>query len=100
MKVPVIPETQSEHRIRDYVFINGVFYFHDQIGSISLSLKLKDSTDIDKSTSYLDMHLKIDSEGRRRTKLYYKRDDFNFLIVNLYVATFQQHLHMEYTSLS
>jgi hypothetical protein len=59
-----------------------VFYFHDQIASISLNLKLKDSTDIDKSTSYLDLHLKIDSEGRRRTKLYYKRDDFKFLIVN------------------
>ena len=35
-------------------------------------------------------------EGRLRTKLYDKRDDFNFVIV----ATFQQHLHMEYISLS
>ena len=36
-------------------------------------------------------------EGRLRTKLYDKRDDFNFPIVNfhLYVATFQQHLHMD-----
>ena len=38
-------------------------------------------------------------------KLYDKRDDFNFPIVNfpftfVYVATFQQHLHMEYISLS
>jgi hypothetical protein len=32
--------------------------------------------------SYLDLHLEIDSEGRLRTKLYDKRDDFNFLIVN------------------
>jgi hypothetical protein len=32
--------------------------------------------------SYLDLHLEIDSEGRLRTKLYDKRDDFNFPIVN------------------
>ena len=82
MRVPVIPETQREHRIRVYVFINDVFYFHDQITSIPLSLKFKDSTDTDRSTSYLDPHLEIDSEGRRRKKLYDKRDDFNFLIVN------------------
>jgi hypothetical protein len=32
--------------------------------------------------SYLDLHLEIDSEGWLRTKLYDKRDDFNFSIVN------------------
>ena len=41
-----------------------------------------DTTDTDTSSSYLDLHLKIDSEGRLRTKLYDKRDDFNFPIVN------------------
>ena len=30
----------------------------------------------------LDPHLEIDSEGRLRTKIYDKRDDFNFPIVN------------------
>ena len=34
------------------------------------------------SASYLDLHLEIDSEGRLRTKLYDKRDDLNFPIVN------------------
>ena len=34
------------------------------------------------SVSYLDPHLEIDSEGWLRTKLYDKRDDFNFPIVN------------------
>ena len=34
------------------------------------------------ATSYLDLHLEIDSEGQIRTKLYDKRDYFNFLIVN------------------
>ena len=42
----------------------------------------KDATDTDMSTSYLDLHLEIDSEGRLRTKLYDKRDDFNIPIVN------------------
>ena len=30
----------------------------------------------------LDLHLEIDSEGRLRTQIYDKRDDFNFPIVN------------------
>ena len=41
-----------------------------------------DTTDTDSSASYLDLHLEIDSERRLRTKLYDKRDDFNFPIVN------------------
>jgi hypothetical protein len=45
-------------------------------------LELNDNTDTDRSASYLDTHLEIDSEGRLRTKLYDKRDDFNFPIVN------------------
>jgi hypothetical protein len=45
--------------------------------SIPLSLK-----DTDRSTSYLALHLEIDSEGRLRTKLNAKRDDFNLPIVN------------------
>ena len=44
--------------------------------------EIKDTADTDRSTSYLDLHLKIDSEGRLRTKHYVKRDDFNFPIVN------------------
>jgi hypothetical protein len=42
---------------------------------------MKDTTDTDTSASYLDLHLEIYSEGRLRTKLYDKRDDFNFPIV-------------------
>ena len=45
-------------------------------------LEIKDTTDTDTSASYLDLHLEIDSEGRLRTELYDKRDDFNFPIVN------------------
>jgi len=41
-----------------------------------------DTTETAKSASYLELHLKIDSEGRLRTKPYDKREDFNFPIVN------------------
>ena len=47
-----------------------------------IELEIKDTANTDTSASYLDLHLKIDSEGRLRTKLYEKRDDFNFPIVN------------------
>jgi hypothetical protein len=40
------------------------------------------TADTDRSASYVDLHLEIDSEGLLRTKLYDKRDDFNFTIVN------------------
>jgi hypothetical protein len=42
-----------------------------------IELEIKDTTNTDRSASYLDLHLEIDSEGRLRTKLYDKRDDFN-----------------------
>ena len=47
-----------------------------------IELEIKDTTDIDMSASYLDIHLEIDSERWLRTKLYDKRDDYNFPIVN------------------
>jgi hypothetical protein len=47
-----------------------------------VELEIKDTTDTDRSASCVDIHLEIDSKGRLRTKLYDKRDDFNFPIVN------------------
>jgi hypothetical protein len=47
-----------------------------------IELEIKDTTDTDRSASCLDLQLEIDSEGRLRTQLYDKRDDFNILIVN------------------
>ena len=44
--------------------------------------EIKDTTDTDRSPSCLDLHIEIDSEGRFRAKLYDKRDDINFPIVN------------------
>ena len=52
----------------------------------SIELEIKVTTDTDRSASYLDLHLEIDSDGRLRillrTTLYDKRDDFNFPLVN------------------
>jgi hypothetical protein len=35
-----------------------------------------------RSASYFDLHLEIDTKGKLNTKLYDKRDDFNFPIIN------------------
>ena len=48
-----------------------------------IELEIKDTTYTDRSASYLDIHLEIDSEGRLWTNLYDKRDDFNFSIVKI-----------------
>jgi hypothetical protein len=47
-----------------------------------IELEIKDTTDTDRSPSYIDLHLEIDSEVRLRTKLYDQRNDYNFPIVN------------------
>jgi hypothetical protein len=47
-----------------------------------IELEIKDTTDTDRSASYFNLHLEVDSDGRLRTKLYDKGDDFNFPIVN------------------
>jgi hypothetical protein len=54
--------------------------FVDRIYSIKL--EIKDTTDTNRSASYFDLHLEINSEWQLRTKLYDKRDDSNFAIVN------------------
>jgi hypothetical protein len=46
-----------------------------------IELEIKDTTDTYRSASYFDLHLETDSAGRLGTKLYDKRDDFNFPIV-------------------
>jgi hypothetical protein len=69
--------------IDDVVSLNNSRFgdFVDRIYPIEL--EIKDTTDTETSASYLNIHLEIESEGRLRTKLYDKRDDFNFPIVNL-----------------
>ena len=49
---------------------------------VILELEIKDITDTARCASYLDLYLKIDSNCRLRTKLYNKRNYFDFPIVN------------------
>ena len=57
--------------------------FGDFIDSIHpIELEIKETSDTARSASYLDLHLEIDNDGRLRTKIYNKRDDFNFSTVN------------------
>ena len=63
------------------LLINSKFdYYAERIYPIEW--ETKDTTDTVKSTSYLDLYLIIYDEGRLKTKLYHKRDDFSFQIVN------------------
>jgi hypothetical protein len=75
--------------------INFTFRYIDDVRSLNnsrfgdfadciypIELEIKDTPDTYRSASYHDLHFDIDREGRRRTKLYEKRDDFNFPIVN------------------
>ena len=67
----------------DDVFLLNNSRFGDFVDPIyPIEFEIKDTTDTDRSGSYLDLHLEIDSEGQLRTKPYDKRDDFNFPIVN------------------
>ena len=57
--------------------------FGDYINIIyHVELEIKDTTDADHHASYLDLLLKYDNFHRLQVKLYDKRDDFNFDIVN------------------
>jgi hypothetical protein len=67
--------------IDDVLSINNsrVCDFVDRIHPVEL--EIKDTTDTDRSASYFDLDLEIDSDGLLRTTLYDKIDDFNFVIV-------------------
>jgi hypothetical protein len=67
----------------DDVFSLNNSRFGDCVDRIyPIELERNDTTDTDRSASYLDLHLEIDSVGRLKVKLYDKRDDFNFPIEN------------------
>jgi hypothetical protein len=71
------------HKFR-YMYVDDVFSinnhnFHNYVNMIYLDeLEIKDTTEFDKSASYLDILLNIDSNGRLTTSLYDKRGDFDF----------------------
>jgi hypothetical protein len=88
--------------IDDVVSLNNSMIGDFVVPIYPIELEIKDTTDTDRSAPYLDLYLVIDSEGRLRTKLYDKRDDFNFTIVNFpfIYSNNPADLHMEYISLS
>ena len=45
-------------------------------------LEIKDTTDKPTQASYMDLHLEIDNRERLSAKLFDKRDDFSFAIIN------------------
>jgi hypothetical protein len=45
-------------------------------------LEVKENTDTASSASFLDLYLEFDDSGQLSTKIYDKRDDFNFKIIN------------------
>jgi hypothetical protein len=47
-----------------------------------LELEVKETTYTASSASFLDLYLEFDDSGQISTKIYDKRDDFNFKIIN------------------
>jgi CO dehydrogenase/acetyl-CoA synthase alpha subunit len=45
-------------------------------------LEVKETTETASSASFLDLYLEFDDSGQLSTKIYDKRDDFNFKIIN------------------
>ena len=45
-------------------------------------LEIKETTDTASSASFLDLYLEFDASGHLSTRIYDKRDDFNFDIIN------------------
>jgi len=45
-------------------------------------LEIKESTDTASFALFLDLYLELDDSGKLSTKIYDKRDDFNFKIIN------------------
>jgi hypothetical protein len=71
--IPYIDDVLSLNNSRFGDFVDRIY---------PIELEIKDTTDTARSASYLDLQLEIESEGRLRTKLFDKRDDFNVPIVN------------------
>ena len=73
----------SSFRYIDDVLSLNNFWFSDYLHHIYLNkLEITDTTDTQKSVSYLNLHLEIDNGGRLKTTLYDIHDDFTFPIVN------------------
>ena len=71
------------YRYIDDVFSLNNHKFSDYVYDIyPVELEIKETTDDQYHSSFLDLLLEIDKDRRLRVKIYDKRDDFNFDIVN------------------
>ena len=61
----------NNHKFNDYI---DVIYPEE--------LEIKNTTDAPKWVNYLDIRLEFDEDGKFYTRLYDKRDDFDFHVVN------------------
>ena len=59
--------------IDDVLSLNNSSFGDFVDGIYPIELEIKDTTDTDRSASYLDLQLEIDSEGRLRTKPFRKK---------------------------
>jgi hypothetical protein len=81
-KNPAVSFNHTFRYIDDVLSINNN-NFHNYVHVVYPDeLEINDTTESDRSASYLDILINIDSNGRLTTSLSYKRDDFDFAIVN------------------
>ena len=85
----------KDKKIHEARAFNFTYRYIDDILSINYSrfaeflpliyppeLEVKDTTDTTSSASFLGLYLEFDESGQLTTKIYDKRDDFNFKIIN------------------
>ena len=78
----VIDAFNTTSRYLDDILNTNKVYFDDMVSQIYPSdLKLNKANTSDKEAAFLDLHLSI-SNGTFSTKIYDKRDNFDFEIVN------------------
>ena len=93
--VGVSQKLVKDKKIHEARAFNFTYRYTDDVLSINNSrfaeflsliyppeLEVKETTDTASSASFLDLYLEFDDSGQISTKIYDKRDDFNFKIIN------------------
>jgi hypothetical protein len=90
----VLQKLVKDKNIHEARAFNFTYKYIDDVLSINNSrfaeflplyppeLEVKETTDTASSASSLDLYLEFDDNGQLSTKIYDKRDDFNFKIIN------------------
>ena len=88
--VSILQKLVKDKKIHEARAFNFTYRYIDDVLSINNSrfgeflpeLEVKETTDTASSASFLDLYLEFDDSGQIRTKIYDKREDFNFKIIN------------------